>query len=749
MSRAARWTPAFAGVTAFFLAFGAAAQTTPSSPSQPPKWGAHLDLEGKIGNQRNLGEGDLFVPLLQDGKSMLFANIKARMDDSTSTEGNFGAGVRHMFDAGFNLGAYGFFDRRKATYGSYFNQVTLGAEVLSTDWDLRANYYIPEGRRSHQVDSLNTASLEGTTVVFRGGEERSLTGFDGEIGYRVPVYRAEENTQWRLFAGAYRFYADQVAPVQGPRLRTELTFDEIPWLWEGSRLTWGGEFQDDVRGKTGFVTARLRIPLQVFGEGRKVASLTPLERRMTDPVIRDIDVVSRSGAFGAPETATQTASGGTLSVLSTATTTGANLPTAITNAGANSTVILSGAFTTTAGAGGIVTLAAGQTVMGNGSVTVRSPSGRTAVLTTSTGASITANVSGANYSIVMANNSTLQGMTISNTDGSGNNAQGVEVSGVSNVRIIDNVINATASGGSTAHGIDVTGGSTNVTISGNRITTSNTTSVGLGIQVNGAGSSATISGNTITMSATSASSMTGVTILTNATNTTVSGNTINISSSGTGTTTTGISVANSTATLTGNSGTLSGSATATANAMGVTVNAISANIATVTATGNTFTATASATRTGGGAADTVQATARGLFVQGASTVTGSSNGFTLSATGSSDTSGATTVIARGLDATGGTTTFSGNTVSATGNGTNTGGGALTVSSDGVRVNNATATVSSNTLSASGGGTNSAANLTNATINAGSTGNTANAGICTNGGGNTGTISFTGTITSCP
>lgn len=235
--------------------------------SPPPKWGAHLDLEGKLGNERQLGEGDLFVPLLQNDRTMLFGNIKARMDDSTSTEGNFGVGVRHMLDAGINLGAYGYFDRRKATYGSYFNQVTTGIEALSLDWDFRANLYTPEGRRSHEVESLNTAAIEGTTVVFRGGEERSLRGFDGEIGYRIPVFKAEGDTQWRVFAGAYRFYADGVDMVQGPRVRTELTFDELPFLWEGSRMTWGGEFQDDLRGKTGFVTARLRIPLQVFGDG--------------------------------------------------------------------------------------------------------------------------------------------------------------------------------------------------------------------------------------------------------------------------------------------------------------------------------------------------------------------------------------------------------------------------------------------------------------------------------------------------
>lgn len=504
----------------------ALSQTASISPQSTPKWGAHLDLEGKVGNERQLGEGDLFVPLLQNDRTMLFGNIKARMDDDASSEGNFGVGVRHMLDAGINLGAYGFFDRRRTEHANYFNQVTLGLEALSTDWDLRGNVYLPEGRRSHNVDSLNTATLEGTTVVFRGGEERSLTGFDGEIGYRVPVFKADDDKQWRVFAGAYRFYGDSVNAVQGPRVRTELTFDEIEWLWEGSRLTWGGEFQDDIRGKTGFVTARLRIPLQIFGEGRKVASLTPLERRMTDPIVRDIDVVARAGAFGAPETATSTASGGTLAVVSSATSNGAALQTALTNAGANSTVILTGAFNTTAA----TTLQSGQTLMGNGSLQVRSPSGRIATLTAATGATVTGtDIAGTNPTIEMATNSTVMGLTLRDTDSTGNNSIAARVNGVSGARIINSTLSATGTAGGSIQALLISGaGASNITVSGNTVT-SQVTGGGSTNALNFTnGASGTISNNTLT--ATGVNTVTALSLGNlNTTVVTVSGNTISAS----------------------------------------------------------------------------------------------------------------------------------------------------------------------------------------------------------------------------
>jgi hypothetical protein len=99
----------------------------------------------------------------------------------------------------------------------------------------------------------------------------------------------------------------------------------------------------------------------------------------------------------------------------------------------------------------------------------------------------------------MANNSTLTGLTINNTDATGANALAVRANGVSGARIVNNTINATENGAGTAHGIDVLGGSSNITVNGNTITASgNGGGLTLGVQVNG--SSATVTGNTLSAS---------------------------------------------------------------------------------------------------------------------------------------------------------------------------------------------------------------------------------------------------------
>lgn len=207
---------------------------------------------------------------------------------------------------------------------------------------------------------------------------------------------------------------------------------------------------------------RLSVPL---GASPSTTKLTAQERRMTDRIVRDVDIVTQAGTFGPAEKVSQVANGGALAVVDSATASGADLQTAVTNAGAGSTVILSGIFNTT----DAVALQQGQTIMGVGSVAVRSGSGRTAVLNASTGATVDASTSvSAIGAITMANDSTLRGMTINQTqNAAAGDPHGVSVQGLSNVTIANNVITVTASNGN-AFGTYILN-SSNVTVTGNAI----------------------------------------------------------------------------------------------------------------------------------------------------------------------------------------------------------------------------------------------------------------------------------------
>ena len=98
----------------------------------------------------------------------------------------------------------------------------------------------------------------------------------------------------RVYAGGYHFLGeDSFESVTGPRGRVEWRAYDLPVLGPGSRFMMGVEAQwDEPRGSQAFGLASLRIPFDVFSDKSKRKQLTGLDRRMLQPVIRDVDVVT-------------------------------------------------------------------------------------------------------------------------------------------------------------------------------------------------------------------------------------------------------------------------------------------------------------------------------------------------------------------------------------------------------------------------------------------------------------------------
>ncbi len=444
-----------------------------------PKWGAFLDIGGKVGTQRSIGQATLFVPVLQDERSMLFGDVRFQADDQNSQEGNFGLGARRMLAEGWNAGVYGFFDHRRTPLANLFNQLTFGAEMLGTNFDFRANTYWPVGAVSQAVGTASpgtpTASVVGSTVqVFTPATlqrvEYALRGFDAEAGVRIPITPAESPYNLRFYAGGFRFDepGGAVPVVAGPRLRMEFTDYQVAGLWNGTRFTVGAEWQTDaVRGSQFFAGLRLRVPLQP--EPRR-ASFTLQERRMTDAIVRDVDIVAnaqvKSVSPAVTETASATASGRPLAVIDSASTSGAALPAAVANAGANATVILSGTFNTTA----TTTLQAGQTLVGAGALSVRTPSGRTATAYLPGGG--IAGTTGDRPTVTLASNSTLTGLTISNVSSGADFSRAVQAISIGGATISNSTLSATATGTGIAIAFQSYSTVTDLTVTDNTITAS-------------------------------------------------------------------------------------------------------------------------------------------------------------------------------------------------------------------------------------------------------------------------------------
>lgn len=137
------------------------------------KWLPYLHLTTKTSDDRQLGRIDFMYPLWQSSDSMIFSDIRSTFDDDDSFEGNLGLGFRRIMQGAHNKadwiwGVYGFYDYLKSPNNNRFDQGTLGAELLKTNFELRGNIYIPEDT-SHVIGrmTVGSVSLSGTTVMER------------------------------------------------------------------------------------------------------------------------------------------------------------------------------------------------------------------------------------------------------------------------------------------------------------------------------------------------------------------------------------------------------------------------------------------------------------------------------------------------------------------------------------------------------------------------------------------------------
>lgn len=280
---------------------------TDISADPAKKWRAWWELGGYYGTDNaSRGEAALFLPLGQSDTALLFADLRGKLFERDVEEGNLALGFRTTRSSGVNLGIWGGFDYRNSTFGNAFPQVSGGIEALTERFDFRANGYWPTvqdelaSRSTTFAGGPATVGLAGTQVVTTSlltsttttTRELALHGFDAEVGMRL---FGNERANVRVYGGGFWFdHSDFSGEVAGPKARIEFRVEDIIRALPGSRLTLEGEVShDDVRDDKWEVGARLRLPFGGPGDDLPgPVSLSPLERRMTESLERDTDIVT-------------------------------------------------------------------------------------------------------------------------------------------------------------------------------------------------------------------------------------------------------------------------------------------------------------------------------------------------------------------------------------------------------------------------------------------------------------------------
>jgi hypothetical protein len=226
------------------------------------------------------------LPILEQGDNFLYfdcrGNLKTKITidsakNSNSQEGNFGVGYRrHFYKNTINIigGIYLFYDIKNTNNNNLMHQITSGFEALNPFWELRINTYLPFSKHKYYVPTSVahhiTHDEKNIYVGQTGNIERSLKGFDTEVGIKIPRLNASS------YLGYYAFFGTNISKIHGLKFRLE--YQALQWLIVN------GEYQTYKNTWYLGLTSRISITKN------KTQFLSIVKNKINTPPVRDIDI---------------------------------------------------------------------------------------------------------------------------------------------------------------------------------------------------------------------------------------------------------------------------------------------------------------------------------------------------------------------------------------------------------------------------------------------------------------------------
>ena len=216
---------------------------------------------------------------------MGFIDVRGHVEDDGNLAVTSDLGYRLPdWDGNRIWGLHAGYDWRQTDQGNY-GWVNIGAEMLSKDWDLRADGYI---NLSPDTILCNCADqFVGEELLLRQTTEESMWGIEGAAGRHFTLFG---DMPFYLGGRVHYFSGDFGDPAFGGRL--QLQADVLPNLSLGAS---GG--YDSLFGALGYATVTFsfgKVPVQ---QNRDLS----LQQRLIDPIQRqELVVVSTQDRTGVP-----------------------------------------------------------------------------------------------------------------------------------------------------------------------------------------------------------------------------------------------------------------------------------------------------------------------------------------------------------------------------------------------------------------------------------------------------------------
>ena len=228
----------------------------------------------------------------QSRNAFLFLNSRHHYEDNGQFISSTGLGFRAMCPkneiiAGLNV----FWDSISSAHDNDFDQLGIGAEILTHWVDARFNYYLPEDD-TYEIGRRSTRKTGGTTTTTRNlkSYEAALEGFNAEAGVLIPGL--DKYAEVRVFAGYYHYDNPFGGDFQGFKARVEAHV--LPGVIAGV------EYWDDAELMGGHWTGSLSVsvPFSIYNlvTGRNpfegiAQNFTPRQRAFKE---RMGDMIDRS-----------------------------------------------------------------------------------------------------------------------------------------------------------------------------------------------------------------------------------------------------------------------------------------------------------------------------------------------------------------------------------------------------------------------------------------------------------------------
>lgn len=243
----------------------------PAAQAVEDAWDYNIEIFASPGDERDITGFNVLLPVWQNSSSLSYADFRATRSSEDTTEISLGTGYRKL-RGGYIIGANLFYDTRTTFVDNRFNQLTIGAEFLSEQWDLRFNIYTPASDKNLVDSSVAAEQFFGRRIFVSGVREEVLDGFDIELGYLINTFKWES----RVFFTAYTFSGDSGEEANGGRF----SFETRPQ----KNISLSLNYQND-----SLFDSQTRAELRYSFAYSHQAGIRKIYERMLESVRRDVD----------------------------------------------------------------------------------------------------------------------------------------------------------------------------------------------------------------------------------------------------------------------------------------------------------------------------------------------------------------------------------------------------------------------------------------------------------------------------